>query len=46
MDDGPRLIVLRCSACGDTFSVHADEEENRCPSCGGDEIEPAVEPFL
>lgn len=39
------LVVLRCTICGDTFSIHADDPAV-CPSCGGDETDPATEPLL
>jgi rubrerythrin len=41
----PRLAVLRCVECGDTFPVHEDED-SVCPTCGGDRHEAAAEPLL
>lgn len=39
------LIVLRCRACGDTFTLH-DGDPRVCPTCGGTEHELAHEPLL
>jgi rRNA maturation endonuclease Nob1 len=44
--DDADLIVLRCSACGDTFPVHRGEEATACPSCGSEDVHPASEPLL
>ncbi len=38
------LAVLRCARCGDTFP--SEDLPARCPSCGGDDVAPATEPFL
>lgn len=38
------VMVLRCSECGDTFSV--DDGDPICPSCGGADVGLASEPLL
>jgi rRNA maturation endonuclease Nob1 len=39
------LVVMRCRACGDTFTLHVGDDPT-CPSCGADDPEPAREPLL
>ncbi len=41
----PAILVLRCSRCGDTFPAKIGEDVV-CPSCRGEELEPASEPLL
>jgi rRNA maturation endonuclease Nob1 len=39
------IVALRCLTCGDTFTLHA-EEEPVCRSCGSDRLASASEPLL
>jgi len=39
------LLVLRCSRCGDTFTLHCGDER-KCPSCDSFEVDLAHEPLL
>ncbi len=39
------LVVMRCTVCGDTFPLHA-EDRRLCPSCASDQLVDATEPLL
>ncbi len=39
------LVVMRCTVCGDTFPLQADDRRV-CPSCASDQLVDATEPLL